>query len=171
MNIIKLEPMTRQICHELFKGWKNDASTFMDLSSFEEYSYDEKAVDRYYDLRQDPSRIMFAIMLNGRPIGALDLKKIDREKKECTLSIHLQNDDVKNKGYGTEAERLALKYAFERLGMDAVNADTIMKNERSQHVLEKIGFQFIREENGFRYYRIEKKDLKMMDNRDRRCIL
>lgn len=65
----------------------------------------------------------------------------------------MQNDGVKEHGYGTRAERLVLKYAFDVLGMVAVNADTVLKNTRSQHVLEKAGFQYIREANGFKYYR------------------
>ena len=64
-----------------------------------------------------------------------------RESERNTLSIHLQNDTVKGKGYGTRAEQLAIQYAFEVLNMVAVNADTIIKNTRSQHVLEKVGFK------------------------------
>lgn len=99
---------------------------------------------------------MFAIMLDGKPIGELQLKQINWEKAECTLSIHMQNDTVKEKGYGTQAERLAVKYAFDELGMVAVNADTIIKNTRSQHVLEKVGFHFIGEDGTFKYYRLER---------------
>ena len=51
-------------------------------------------------------------------------------------SIHLQNDAVKNKGYGTQAERLAIAYAFDALGVDHILADSVEKNRRSQHVLE-----------------------------------
>ena len=63
---------------------------------------------------------MFAVMLSDRPIGELQLKQIDRNKNECTLSIHMQNDQVKDKGYGTLAERMAVGYAFEKLGMEAM---------------------------------------------------
>ena len=56
----------------------------------------------------------------------------------------------------TRAEQLAIEYAFEKLGMKAVNADTVIKNIRSQHVLEKVGFQFIKEDGDFRFYRIER---------------
>ncbi len=42
------------------------------------------------------------------------------------------------------------------LGLTAVNADTIVKNTRSQHVLEKVGFQYLKEEDGFRYYRLQR---------------
>ena len=156
MKTIELQKMTRELCHELYKGWSNDASIYTDMSLFKPYSYEKAAVDRYFDSKNETSRILFAIMLEDRPIGELQLKRIDREKAECTLSIHLQNDAVKGKGYGTQAERLAVKYAFEELGMRAVNADTILKNTRSQHVLEKAGFQPVGESGAFRYYRMER---------------
>lgn len=95
-------------------------------------------------------------MKNGAPIGELQLKQIDQESKECILSIHMQNDTVKGHGYGTYAEQLAIRYAFDVLSLTAVNADTIVKNTRSQHVLEKVGFRYIKEENGFKYYRYER---------------
>lgn len=150
---ISLCVMTRELCHELFKGWENDPDIYMDKDLFTPYQYNESAVNRYFDSRQNSSRILFAIMRDGRPIGELQLKQIDLESKECTLSIHMQNDRVKGRGYGTCAEKLALKYAFDVLGMAAVNADTVIKNTRSQHVLEKIGFQYIGERDGFKYYR------------------
>ncbi len=99
-----------------------------------------------------PDRVLFAVLKDGVPIGELQLKQIDREKRECTLSVHMQNDGVKGRGYGTQAERLALRYAFDVLGMGAVNADTVVKNTRSQHILEKLGFQHVRDEGDFRYY-------------------
>ena len=99
---------------------------------------------------------MFAIMLDDRPIGELQLKRIDWKKAECTLSIHMQNDAVKGKGYGTQAERLAVQYAFDELGMVAVNADAVLKNTRSQHVLEKVGFRLVGVDEAFKYYRMER---------------
>lgn len=150
---ISLCIMTRELCHELYKSWENDPAIYMEMDLFAPYQYNETAVNRYFDSKQDPSRILFAIMRDGRPIGELQLKQIDPESKECTLSIHMQNDTVKGLGYGTYAEKLALKYAFDVLGMAVVNADTVVKNTRSQHVLEKIGFQLIGERDGFKYYR------------------
>ena len=96
----------------------------MDMRLFRPYVYDEVAVNRYFDAKgQDASRRLFAIMLGDTVVGELQLKQIDHDKKECTLSIHMQNDAVKGKGYGTQAERLAVKIAFDELGMAAVNAD------------------------------------------------
>lgn len=156
MEEISLCIMTRELCHELFRNWENDPDIYMDMNLFKPYRYDKAAVDRYFDAKQSPSRILLAVMKDNTPIGEIQLKQIDRERRECTLSIHMQNDAYKGRGYGTCAERLALQYAFEVLDMTAVNADVIAKNMRSQHVLEKVGFRFVKEENGFKYYRCER---------------
>lgn len=156
MKEISLCIMTRELCHELYQGWENDPAIYMDMELFTVYQYDENSVDRYFESKQNPSRVIFAIMKDGKPIGELQLKQIDWENKECTLSIHMKNDTVKGHGYGTCAEWLALQYAFDTLGMAAVNADTIIKNTRSQHVLKKVGFHYVREEDGFRYFRYER---------------
>ena len=156
MEEISLRVMTRELCHELFRGWENDPDIYADMELFKAYQYDEAAVNRYFDAKHDPSRVLLAIMKGNAPVGEIQLKQIDREQKECTLSIHMQNDSVKGRGYGTHAERLAVQYAFDVMGMIAINADTIVKNKRSQHVLEKVGFQYIKEENGFQYYRFQR---------------
>lgn len=80
------------------------------------------------------------------------------------------NDSVKNKGYGSAAERLALAYAFENLGMESVLADSVLKNTRSQHVLEKVGFVLIGVDDTFKYYRCDKNAFKNAHNEER-CIL
>ena len=156
MEQISLQLMTRELCHQIYKKWENDDSIYMDMGLFKTYIYDEEKVDKYFDAKQNSSRMLFAIMLGDNAIGELQLKQIDMKTKECTLSIHMQNDAAKGKGYGTRAEQLAIEYAFEKLGMKAVNADTVIKNIRSQHVLEKVGFQFIKEDGDFRFYRIER---------------
>lgn len=156
MEQISLQLMTRELCHQIYKKWENDDSIYMDMGLFKTYIYDEEKVDKYFDANQNPSRLLFAIMLGDNAIGELQLKQIDMKTKECTLSIHMQNDAAKGKGYGTRAEQLAIEYAFEKLGMKAVNADTVIKNIRSQHVLEKVGFQFVNEDGDFRFYRIER---------------
>lgn len=156
MGEISLCIMTRELCRELFRNWENDPAICADMTRFQAYQYDEAAVNRYFDSKQNPSRVLLAIMKDDAPIGEIQLKQIDRERGECTLSIHMQNDTWKGRGYGTCAERLAVQYAFETLGLSAVNADTIIKNKRSQHVLEKVGFRLVKEESGFKYYRRER---------------
>lgn len=155
MTEITLAPMTRELFHTLYRGFENDPDIYMNMQYYTQYVYNQEKVDERFDSLQTPERVVFAVMLDGAPIGEVQLKRINRERNDCTLSIHLQNDAVKNRGFGTQAEKQAVRYAFDVLKLDAVNADAVLKNTRSQHVLEKAGFMFTREDEMFRYYRIE----------------
>lgn len=158
MEELSLQIMTRELCHEFYKHFENDPDIFMDMSKFAPYKYDARKVDAYFDAQQKPDRIVFALIAGGLPIGEVKLKNIDHAKKECSLGIHLQNDGVKGRGYGTQAEKMALEYAFDTLKMQAVNADVVLKNARSRHILEKLGFKYVNSDDTFRYYRLESKD-------------
>ena len=82
MKEISLCFITRELCHELYQGWENDPAIYMNMDLFTVYQYDENAVDRYFESKQNLSRVIFAIMKDGRPIGELQLKQIDWENKE-----------------------------------------------------------------------------------------
>ena len=151
---VELQIMTRELCHNLYKKWENGEAIYMDMKKYSAYTYNDVEVDKYFDSKQQSSRILFAIMLGDTPIGELHLKQIDYENKTCTMSIHMQNNGGKGHGYGTEAERLAIAYAFDVLDLDKIFADTVLKNTRSQHVLEKVGFRFLKEDGDFKYYYI-----------------
>ena len=155
MKKIELLPMTRQMCHEFYQNFQNDPA----IGHYYEYVYTPEIADRYFDKNSVPDRKLFAILADGVIVGECKLKDIDYDKRECSMGIHLQNDSVKGKGYGTQAERLILKLAFEELGMVAVNADAALKNTRSQHVLEKVGFCYVHEDDAFKYYRCEPTNL------------
>ncbi len=81
MKEISLQIMSREQCHELYQGWENDPAIYMDMSLFRRYRYDAAAVDRYYDAKQVPSRILFAILKDGKPIGELQLKRMEPQKR------------------------------------------------------------------------------------------
>ncbi len=156
MEEVTLQKMTRELYHEFYRGFENDPAIFMDMSRFAPYRYEAEEVERRFEQQQTGDRIIFAVMLRGRVVGGVKLKYIDWEKKSCSLGIALQNDGVKGRGIGTKAEELALKYAFTVLGMETVNADAVRKNTRSQHVLEKVGFRYVREDETFKYYVCER---------------
>ena len=159
---ITLSPMTREYMHELYRGFVYDPDIFQDMALYEKAKdggYDPRRVDALFDkYSREEDRRTFAILLEGAVIGEAALKHVDREKKTCELSIHLKSDEVKNRGFGTQAEGLAIAYAFDVLGMDRVLADSVEKNRRSQHVLEKLGFSLTGEENGFKQYELNRSE-------------
>lgn len=152
--------MTREYMHELFQGFVYDPDIFQDMALYEKTRnsvYDPQKVDALFDKHsREEDRRSFAVLLGERVIGQADLKHIDPEERTCELSIHLKSDAVKNRGFGIRAEQLAIDYAFDTLGMKRILADSVEKNHRSQHVLEKLGFTLVRQEDGFKYYRLSR---------------
>ena len=157
MKEISLCIMTRELCRQFFRGHESDPAVFTDESQYRPYVYSEEAADRFYERKQVPGRLELVAMMDGQTIGHVQLKNIDPKKRECEFGFHMQNDSVKGLGYGTQIARLALDYAFANLDVDAVYAYAVLRNTRSQHVLEKVGFRYIDEKDGYRRYRYLRK--------------
>lgn len=155
MKQIRICRMTKELARQYFRQYEQDPMQFMDMSLFQPYVYSDARSDAQYQRQNDLCRVYLAVMLDQKPIGEVIIKNIDRENHNCTLSISLQNDSVKNHGYGTQAEMLALEYAFGELEMLTVYADAVHKNKRRQHVLEKVGFRETHADDIFRYYRCD----------------
>ncbi len=159
MNV-RLIDMTKALCRDYHRGFVFDPSMFTGGIVSKAYVYSDAHADTHWQRQQNLGRIHLAVMLDDRIIGDVVLKNIDREKTSCTMGIHLQNDSCKNKGYGTEAELQVLEYAFNKVGMEVVYADTLIGNKRSQHVLEKVGFRETHRDNTFVYYICQKSSWK-----------
>lgn len=157
MNIC-LEEMTLPLMRRYFRDFQYDPNTFENLEDCPEYQYSEDAADRFYEKHNRSDRKHFAVMCGEEIVGDLYLKNIDHEKRCCTISIHMKNDSVKNKGYGTMAEKLALAYAFDQLNLEAVYADALKHNARSRHVLLKAGFLETYQDEKYAYYICRKAD-------------
>ena len=152
---LRLVPTSKELCRAFYRVFAHDPALFEDESKLVPYVYGEAAADAKFEVRQKRvNNRPYYIMLGEAVIGELVFKNVDAENKRCEMGICLVNDSVKNKGFGTAAERLALDYAFGELGMETVLADCLLKNTRSQHVLQKVGFRFVSEDEHMKYYRI-----------------
>jgi RimJ/RimL family protein N-acetyltransferase len=121
------------------------------------YFYDEVKVNIDYDRKiNDPTRKYFAIYDDNNLVGQIYLKNIDYNNKSAEFGIALINDLVKNKGIGSYAIRLLIDYSFNTLKLDTILANTVIRNTRSQHVLEKVGFKKLFIDTSFIYYELKK---------------
>ena len=153
MKTITLKPFTLKKAHSFYQNYQADPAMWGENN----YSYDKEWVENYYKEKAlDPTRKVFALCLENQVIGEVELKRISLEKGEATLSIHLQKDECKGKGYGTKGETLIINYGFQTLGLNRIYADSLKTNKRSQHVLEKVGFIKTHEEGMFVYYQLDK---------------
>jgi ribosomal-protein-alanine N-acetyltransferase len=81
---------------------------------------------------------MFAIVTADAPVGAIDVRPENDFRGDLGLWVgHGQH----GLGYGTEAVRLATRYAFERLGLHKLEASVFVGNHASRRIFEKNGFR------------------------------
>jgi RimJ/RimL family protein N-acetyltransferase len=153
--VITLKPMTREMYHRYLKEYESRPELYLDPSKCVPYVYDRETVDRYVQRQIDLGRIPLAILCGDEIVGEIVIKSIEPHKS-ATFGIALKKQSYKDQGIGTQAERLLIRYVFDELDIPTLYADTIHSNTRSQHILEKLGFRFIRTDENFRYYRLDR---------------
>lgn len=75
------------------------------------------------------------------PLGEVVILKIDPDNRSAAFRIAMFNVEHLNKGYGTEAMRFAVDYAFDTLKLHRLELDVFDYNAWAIHVYEKIGFK------------------------------
>ncbi|MFB6145929.1 MAG: GNAT family N-acetyltransferase [Candidatus Nanohaloarchaea archaeon] len=86
---------------------------------------------------EEPVNLM--VTRDGEPLGTVEL----REKEQGRiggLGIWLKKESHGN-GYGTEAARLLIEYAFNQRDFHKLTAQAFGNNKASQRVWEKLGFE------------------------------
>ena len=78
--------------------------------------------------------------MNGRAIGNIGLLQIDPVHGRAGSASASARRTAGRRGYGTDAIRLLLRYAFENLGLRRIQLITDTDNERGIRCYEKCGF-------------------------------
>lgn len=74
-------------------------------------------------------------------IGFVVLHSIEWNNQSALMAIGIGEAAYRGKGYGGDALRLILNYAFQELNLYRVGLDVIASNERAVHAYEKAGFR------------------------------
>ena len=147
-NSLKLIPMTSKLYHKEKINYVTDP-----MMCDTPYVYDRINAQKEYDKRvNDKNRRWFAIVKDTTVIGDVYFKNINLMSKSATLSIALTQDCYKGKGYSTSIIKKMIDYGINDLHLTSIYADAVLRNVRSQHVLEKVGFKYINEDNYLKYY-------------------
>ncbi len=96
-------------------------------------------VENFKDFNYDSGRIMFTIEnLEGEIVGGINLNSID--ERNGTFSIGMQIDrDHRGKGYGTDAMKIVLRYAFNERRLNKYCGSVLENNTASEKMLKKLG--------------------------------
>ncbi len=86
-----------------------------------------------------PDRAWFAVEIDGELVGICGLHRIDHYHGVCDLGIRLGKDHW-GQGYGQDACRTLVEYAFRHLNMRKVGLEVLADNERAVGAYRAVGF-------------------------------
>jgi RimJ/RimL family protein N-acetyltransferase len=98
-----------------------------------------------------------------RPIGVINIRDFTNPHGTAEFGISIGDPADRGQGYGTEATRLLLDYAFTVLGVHNVWLDTPAYNTAAIRAYEKAGFREIGRRRGARVRAGRRHDIVLMD--------
>lgn len=90
---------------------------------------------------EDRSLFQWAVTepVADRLVGTVTLVDWDRQNRRCETGFIL-HPSVQGKGLASDAVRTALRFAFDEMGLERVEADVDPENVASSRLLERLGF-------------------------------
>jgi RimJ/RimL family protein N-acetyltransferase len=129
-----------------FVRWFNDPEVRQYLGFFAPVSIAQE--ERWFETLPawDDTRSYFFVIErkdgeNWQSIGTVALAEIDWRSRVAELAIAVGEKQLWGQGYGTEAAKILLRFAFEELNLHRVQLDTFDFNPRAIRSYEKVGFQ------------------------------
>lgn len=124
-----------------FLRWLNDPEVTRYLTIFMPLSRGEE--ERWFEQQLgDRNRKVLAIETeSGEHIGNISLEDIDWKNRRATLGIVIGEKERWGQGYGTDAIRTLLRFAFEELNLNRVQLDVFDFNERARRCYRRCGFR------------------------------
>jgi ribosomal-protein-alanine N-acetyltransferase len=111
-----------------------------------EREFFERRVDRLLkDWQTDQCYAFLIFLKNGDLIGGMNINNVTRGAGQFASLGYWLDEQEQGKGYMREAGQAVLRFAFETLFLQRMNAACLTHNTKSQNLLKSLGF----EEEGF----------------------
>lgn len=137
---VYLSPLQEKDLPTLF-AWINDRESvlynapYKPISDFEHRSW-------YKSISASPDCFFFIVrrVSDDEAIGSCQLRSIHTVHQNAELQIRIGEAANRGQGFGTEALRLLLRFAFKDLNLERVYLHTFATNAVAIRIYEKVGF-------------------------------
>ena len=123
--------------------WRNNLS-IKEMAMMHPFPITEMVEREWYEnimKSKDDKVIYFTITTrDDDPIGFVLLNKINYTHKNCRLGIVIGETEEQGKGYGQEATKMIIEYAFNKLNLRKVTLEVLSNNKAALHIYHKLGF-------------------------------
>jgi len=126
-----------------FSQWSADSeySRLLDWDPARQHSV--KNSQKWFEKHAENDNLyIFAVrtLKGDQIIGEIGLDGIQWTHGDCFVGIGLGDREYWGKGYGTDAMKVILRYAFLELNLERVSLDVFEYNPRGMRSYEKVGF-------------------------------
>ena len=122
--------------------WRRDDQIWSQLGGTKYFVSEAYEKDWIMNAIKDGKSIRLAVCLkeNNLHIGNVYITDINTISRNGTSHVLIGNHDYWGKGYGTEAYKLLLNYAFNERGLHRIQAHVLESNIGSIKMHEKVGY-------------------------------
>ncbi|GIO08117.1 acetyltransferase [Brevibacillus reuszeri] len=129
---------------DVYHAWRNDVEVMQTTSPFIDNHTWESTQEFVSQVILGSSSSKSYIIVDKQtqtPIGVTALIQIDLKNRNAECIIDIGAKDYWGKGYGSEALKLLLDYAFLEMNLHRVSLRVFSFNEKAIKLYERIGFQ------------------------------
>lgn len=140
---LQLRPILHTDAEFILEGLSDKRVTEYYAVHYDTQEEVQEQMEYYKDLIETGTGFWWAFSLKGdrNLIGACGLSGLEQEHQKAELGFWLL-PDYWGKGYVPEAARAVIKYSFEHLNLNRIEAIVEGGNIASEKVLQKTGFTF-----------------------------
>jgi RimJ/RimL family protein N-acetyltransferase len=145
-QLVRLAAQNPETDAEFYARWSHDSDYLRVLDTDPARPRARAGVK--HDLEKDlerQDRYAFAVrtLADDRLIGFVALWVWNWPSVNGGVGIGMGDPEYRGRGYGTDAMRLAVRYAFNELGLDYVTLQAVAHNARAIRSYEKVGFELM----------------------------
>ncbi len=141
-NLVRLVAMDVEEDARLISEWDRDSEFQRLLKSESASRYNPKQVREFFEKELDSMHFyMIQRLEDNRKIGLIDLNGFDWVSRNVWVGIGIGEREYWGKGYGTDAMKVILRYAFTVLNLHRVTLNVFDFNQRGYSSYIKCGFK------------------------------
>lgn len=143
-NKISLRSLTKADFNKTFK-WHNNLE-LKNLTLSHPFPVTDVQEEAWFDsiLKDRSNRtVYFGIVEKSKNelIGIIFLTKINPINTNCWLGVFIGEEEARGEGFGKEAMKLIVDYAFNNLNLRKVSLEVIATNKSAIEVYKKLGYK------------------------------
>jgi ribosomal-protein-alanine N-acetyltransferase len=125
---------------EIFRTWFAELETTRYLLM--RFALSQKQEEEWYErAATSQSDVHWSIRVGGRTIGSTGVHGIDWINRRGSSGMVIGDRSEWGKGHGSEVVRLRTAYAFEELGLERLETESLAVNRPMHRALQKTGYR------------------------------